>query len=102
MVSRRRLASKEECPWRHVGLAISANPVVKDDYAQRIEQLPFVFMNAFNLAIKNGLRVDRLSRTRFEPIGKFALGLPLGVANRIAKGLFILERPELVQLAEIG
>ena len=102
LVGRRRLAGEEESPRRHVEAGVVPQPVVQHDNAQRIEQLSFVFVDALDLAIENGIRVDNLARRGFEPIGKMRFGVALGLAERVAESFVVGERLELAQLAEIG
>ena len=53
VVGRRRLAGKEKCPRGHLEIRILPQPVVQHDDAQRVEQLPLVFVDAFDLAIED-------------------------------------------------
>src|SRR5438552_8560936 len=85
MVGRRRLAGEKERPRRHREVWILPQPVVKHHDAQGIEQLPLVFVDTFDLAIKDGVRVDRLAGGRFEPIGKLRFGLTLSLPEAVAK-----------------
>ena len=43
-------------------LGILAQAVVEHDDAQRVEQLPLVFVDALDLAIEDRFRVDHLAR----------------------------------------
>ena len=87
VVGRRRLAGEEERPRRHLEVRILAQPVVEHHDAQRIEQLPLVFVDALDLAIEDGVRVHRLTGGRLEPVGKLRLGFALGLAEGVAKAL---------------
>src|SRR4029077_18522863 len=72
------------------------------DDAERVEQLPLVFVDAFDLAIEYGVRIDGLPGCRFEPLGKLRFRLALRLENRLAKALVTGQLLELGQLAEIG
>ncbi len=102
MVGRRRLAGEEEGPRRDLDARVVPQPVVQHHNAQRIEQLPLVFVDAFDLAIENGVRVDDLAGRRFEPVGEMRLGVAFGLAELVAKSFVIGKRFELAQLAEVG
>ena len=102
MVGRCRLAGKEKCPRGHLELRGLPQPVVQHDDAQRIEQLPLVFVDALDLTIEDRVRIDRLAGCRFEPLGKLRFRLPLRFEDRVAKPLVIGQFLELAQLAEIS
>ena len=82
LIGGRRFAGEEECPRRHLELGILPQPVVEHDDAQRIQQLPLVFVNALDLAVEDGVRVHRLPDGRLEPIGELQLGLPFCLEKR--------------------
>ena len=48
---------------------------------KRVEQLPLVFVDALDLAIEDGVRIDDLPGRGFEPLGELQLGLALGLAE---------------------
>ena len=50
------LAGKDECARCHVQIWIFPQPVVQHDDAQRIEQLPLVFMDSLDLTIEDADR----------------------------------------------
>src|SRR5260370_1645479 len=59
-------------------------------------------MDVFDLAIKNGIRIDRLTRGRLEPIGKSGLSLALSPVKCFEKSFIIRKWPEFAQLTKIG
>ena len=64
LVGGRRLAGEEESARRHLEIGVLAQPVVKHHDAQRVQQLPLVFVDALDLAIEDacrGLPFDRWS-----------------------------------------
>ena len=63
-VRRRCLAREEKRPRRHFQVRILPQAVVEHHDAQRIQQLPFVFVNSLDLAIEDGFRVHRLAEVR--------------------------------------
>ncbi len=77
MVSRCRFAGEEECARHHFCVGILPQPVINDDDSQRVQQLSLIFVDAFDLAIEDRVRVHELPRRRFEPIGKPCFGLAL-------------------------
>ena len=62
LIGRRRFAGEEERPRRHLEAGILAQPVIEHDDAQRIQQLPLVFVDALDLAIEDRVRIDRSAR----------------------------------------
>ena len=52
------LTSEKEGSRRHGKTLILAKAIVKNDNAQRVEELPLVFVDAFYLGVKNVLRID--------------------------------------------
>ena len=54
----RSLARKREGPWGHDEIRVVAQLAVEDHYPQRVQELPFVFVNALDLAILDRVRVD--------------------------------------------
>ena len=73
MVSRRRLSGEHECPRRQLELGVLAQTVVKHDHPQRVEQLPLVFMDALDLTVEDGIRIDYLTRGRLQPVSELCL-----------------------------
>ena len=59
-------------------------------------------MNALDLAIKNGVRVDGYVRVSLDPIGEPGLRRALGLLNLGAEGAVARQRPKLPQFGEIG
>ena len=53
------LAGEEKCPRCHLEARVLAQPVVKHDNAQRVEQLALVFVDTLDLAIEDRVRVRR-------------------------------------------
>ena len=84
-VGRRGLAREEKRPRGHVEVGVRAEAVVEDDDAERVEQLPLVFVDALDLAIEDRVRVDDLPGRRAQPVGESRLGLALGVPERSRK-----------------
>ena len=58
-IGRRRLAREEERSRQNFEIWILAEPIVEHYNAQGVEQLPLVFVDAFDLAIEDGVRIDR-------------------------------------------
>ena len=83
-------------------MGVLSQPVVEHDDAQRVQQLPFVFVNALDLAIEDVVRIDCLTRGRFEPVGELALwprawrrGTHCGKLLSPARGSSLLQLPEI-------
>ena len=70
LVGGRRLAGEEESSRRHVEIRIVPQPVVEHHDAERVQQLPLVFVDALDLTIEDAVRVNRLAVGPPEPIGK--------------------------------
>ncbi len=102
MVGRCRLAGKEKCPRGHLQLRILPQPVVEHDDAQGVEELPFIFMDAFDLTIEDGVRINGLAALRLKPLGKLHFCRALRLADRVAEPLVAGQFLELGQLGEIG
>src|SRR4051794_4609277 len=81
---------------------VLAQPVVKHDDSQGIQELPLIFMDALDLAIENRLRVCRLSGRQLKPIRKLALRLPLGRMKGATQTLVAGQRFQFAELTEIG
>ena len=75
MVSRRRLAGEEECTRFYFRVGMLSQPVIDYDDPECIQQLPLVFVDALDLAVEDGVRVNALARRRLQPIGKLRFGL---------------------------
>ena len=65
---------------------IFAQAVVKHDDAQRVEQLPLVFVDAFDLAVEDRVGIDATARTSaLSQSANCDLGLALGLAEGVAE-----------------
>src|SRR6202023_1035789 len=91
----------KERPRRHLKIRILSQPVVKHHDAERIEQLSLVFVNPFNLAIKDGVRVHRKTHRGLNPPCKSKLRLALRLAKVFAKSPVVRQRLQLAQLTKI-
>src|SRR5215469_833460 len=101
MVGRRCLAGEKKRPRRELLTRVLPQPVVKHDDSQRIEQLPFVLVDALNLAVKNCVRIHCYSGLRSNPSSKSGFRLASGRAKAVAKAYVSSERLQFAQLAEI-
>ena len=54
---------------------------------KRVEQLPLVFVNAFDLAVEDRVGVDRRPAVELEPIRELRLRLAFGRAERRRESL---------------
>ena len=61
----RRLAGEEKRPRQHFETRVFPQPIVENDDAQRVQQLTLVFVNALDLAVEDGVRIDSHTRGRF-------------------------------------
>ena len=102
MVGGRRLAGEEERARRHLEARVLPQPVVEHDHAQRVQQLPLVFVDALDLAVEDRVGIDAHAGRRLEPFAQTRLGLALGVADGVAKAGVVGERRELRELGEVG
>src|ERR1019366_3997524 len=94
-VGRRGLAGEKERTWVQVEPGVLAQPVVEHDDPQCIQELAFVLVDAFDLAIKDRLRINGLPCRQAEPITKWSLGISLGFAEVIAEAIVLGEGFEL-------
>src|SRR5260370_22446374 len=102
MIGRGGLAREQKRPWRHLKVWIFPHSIVKDYDPQRVQQLPFVFVDALDLAIKNCVRIYPFSSLRFEPVGKPGFRLASSLAEVVTKAFVLGKRLQLAKLAEIG
>src|ERR1700726_2995230 len=93
-VGRSRLAGEEKCPWRHLERGVLAQPVVKHDDPQRIQQLTLVFVDTLDLAIEHRVWIHRDAEYRSEPVSTSRFGLALGASEEVAKTLILGEQSE--------
>ena len=101
-VGGRGLAGEEERPRRHGEVRVVAQPVVKHDDPQRIEQLPLVLVNPLDLAVEDGIRAYLLAGRRLEPGSEARLGLALGLPEGVAKTSIAGKRRKPAELTEVG
>ncbi len=102
LVGRRRLARKEERARRHLETRILPQPIIEDDDAQHVEELPLVFVYPLDVTIEDAVRVHGLSGGRPDPLRKGRLGRARGSTERVAKALVVGQGPESRQLGEVG
>src|SRR5262249_22873292 len=95
-------AGEKERTWSHLDVRICAQPVVQDPDPQCIEQLSLVLVDALDLAVEDGVRIDRQTRCGLEPIRKLHFGLMFGLAIRITEALVVIKRLEPGQLVQIA
>src|SRR5262249_36048245 len=93
---------EKESPRRHIKLWVLPQPIVEHHNAQRVEELPLVFVDALNLAIEDAIRVHRLAGCPLEPIGKLRLGLAFGLTEIVTQSLVTSQRLQLTQLTEVS
>src|SRR5947209_535578 len=101
MICRRGLASKQKRSRRHVQAGVLTQPVVNYYDAQRIQQLPLVFVNALDLRIEDRVGVNRYAGCRFEPVCELRFGLALCLAESETKVSVAGKRLEPAQLTEV-
>ena len=58
MVGRSRLAGEQEHARRHRKVGLLPQPVVEDHDVHRVQQLSLVFMDALDVAVEDGIRID--------------------------------------------
>src|SRR5208282_5517383 len=94
-VGRRSLAGEKERTWVQVETRVLAQAVVEHDDPQCIEELAFVLVDAFDLAIEDRLRINGLPCRPAEPITKLSLGISLGFAEVSTEAAVSCERFQL-------
>src|SRR5262245_14335172 len=101
LVSGGCLAGEKESPRRHVKLGVLPQPIVEYHDAERVQQLPLVFMDALDLAIEDAIGVYRLAGCPLEPVGKLRLSLAFGLTEIVAQSLVTRQRLQFAQLTEV-
>jgi hypothetical protein len=102
VIAGRRFAGEEERARRQLEARILAQPVVEHHDAQPVQQLPLVLVDALDLAVEDRGRIDDHAGCRSEPLGNLRLCFALGVADSVVKTAIVRERPEPLQLGEVG
>src|SRR6266849_465744 len=97
-----RFTGEEECARHHLHIGILPQPVLNDDNPQRVQQLPFIFVNALDLAVEYGIGVYNLSRRRLKPIGEPWFGLALRREEDFTKAAVLGTWVEFVEAAQIS
>jgi hypothetical protein len=88
-------------PRRQIQLGIRAQAVVEHHHTKGVEQLPLVFVDALDLAVKDGVRIDHLPADLLEPVGELHLGFALGAKERLLEIRIRGQRFEPAQFVEI-
>ena len=93
VIGRRCLAGKHHRARHPVGIRIGEDAVVTGDHMQHIEQLALVFMDALDLDIEQGRRIERQAEIGRDPVGQAHLvgqfsGAKLRAENGIAGNVF--------------
>ena len=102
MVSGRGFPGEEEGARRHAKVGVGSQAVVENHDVQSVEQLPLVFVNAFDLAVDDGIGVDGLAGGALKPVGKTHLGVARGLAKNGAKSGILGMRLESGEMGEVG
>src|SRR5215469_4413584 len=98
-ICRGSLSSEEKCARIHIQSRVLSQPVVKRYDSQSVQELTFVLMDTFYLAIKDSVRIKHLPCRPPEPIAEFPLGIAVGLQEVVTEGAVFGKRPELAQLA---
>ena len=69
---------------------------------QHVQELPLVFVDAFDLRVEECVGIHYRSAIVFQPVGKSCLGFPLGSTDRVAKALVVRQRLQFLQLRQLG
>ncbi len=99
MVGGRGFASEKKCPRRNVEPRVLAQAMVEHDDVERVQQLPFVFVDALDLRVENAVGINPRQP---QPLDEPQLGLMFRGDDCGAKRFVIGERFQLFQLREVG
>ena len=102
LIGGRGLAGEEESSRRDRQAGVLAQPIVENDDSQRVEQLPLVFVNAFDLAVEDRVRIDYNLGVPLDPVDEPRLGGALGRENRGPKHRVVGQRAQFLQPREVG
>ena len=100
-VSGRGLAREDHGAGHEVG-RIRAEPLVKGQGMHRVHELALVFVEALDLAVEHGVRVEVDAVELHDPIGEDALVDPLHRRPLLAERLVLGHRRESSQLVEVA
>ena len=68
---------------------------------QDVEQLAFIFMDAFDLAVEERIWIDALRARRIQPVGEAGLGGALGLLEVGDKRRVVGQREEVTELGQV-
>src|SRR4026208_483598 len=85
MIGGRRLAGKKESTRGKFESRVESQPVVQNHDVQNIKELALVLVDTFDLAVKNGVWVNRMTGGRCQPIGETTLYLPPDLEKALAE-----------------
>src|SRR5208337_4352665 len=88
-ICRRDLAGEKERAWVQIEPRVLAQPVVEHNDPQCIQELAFVLVDAFDLAIEDRLRINGLPCRQGEPFTEFPLGISFGFAEVIPETIVL-------------
>ena len=81
---------------------IMPQAIVEHHDVQRVQELAFVFVDAFDVRVENGVRVDDLAGRGFKPIGETHFCVAFGPAHVARKALSSARGFSSDKLVEIG
>ena len=99
IVGRRGLTGEDIHPRHPLRLWIGLDPVVAGDDVQDIHQLAFIFVDAFNLYIKQRPGIDHHVQLLGDIVRQPLLILKLGAAHRLVHRRVINMLQQIAQLA---
>src|SRR6202162_4989272 len=94
-VGRRGFAGEKERTWVQVEPRVLAQSVVEHNDPQCIQELAFVLVDAFDLAIEDRLRIKGLPCRPVEPNTELSLGISLDLKEVITEAIVFSECFEL-------
>ena len=76
--------------------------VVQNDDMKDVQKLALVFVNAFDLAVKDRVGIDDLTRGSLEPVGECNLGLAFRVAKLLAEAGVVGQGQQIAELRQVA
>ena len=101
-VARCRLGTEDKGALGHIPLTVDGDAEVQIQDVQRVHELALVFVQALDLGVKDGVRVDLHALALGDPVGEVALVRGLDLAQ-FAQHLRVVDmRTQLLQLGQVG
>jgi len=102
VVRRGRLAGEQDSARRHVQARVGPQPVVPDHHLDGVQELSLVLVDALDLDVEDGVRVERDARGGLDPVHEPGLGGPLGRQELVLEAGVVGQHVHLAQAGHVG